>query len=57
MAATRVLYYAGPPSYWSKTVRPLLRLVNQSREVERVVLVYLLIMSRTKPVCLPFTKR
>lgn len=49
MAATRVLYHAGPPSYWSKTVRPLLRLVNQSREVERVVLVYLLIMSRTKP--------
>lgn len=50
MAATRILYYAGPPSYLLKAVQPLLRLMNQSREVERVVLVYIFIISKTNPV-------
>ncbi|KAF8622581.1 hypothetical protein AX15_006925 [Amanita polypyramis BW_CC] len=47
LAAARILYYAGPSSYIQKAVQPLLRLMNQSREVERVVLVYLLTISRT----------
>ena len=50
MAATRILYYAGPPSCLLKVVQPLLRLLNQSREVERVVLVYIFIISKTNPV-------
>ena len=52
MATTRILYYAGPPSSQLKVVQPLLRLMNQSREVERVALVYILIISGTNPVSL-----
>ncbi|KAF9522067.1 adaptin N terminal region-domain-containing protein [Crepidotus variabilis] len=49
LAATRVLFYGAPPSYWSLFVNPLLRLLATSREVERVVLADLLIMTRTEP--------
>ncbi|KXN91626.1 AP-3 complex subunit beta-2 [Leucoagaricus sp. SymC.cos] len=44
MAAVRVIYYAGPPGYLERVVQPLLKLLHKSREVERVVLVYLLII-------------
>lgn len=50
MAAARVFYYAAPPSYLGKIVQPLLRLLNTSKEVERVVLVYLFVISRFAPV-------
>ncbi|TFK40175.1 adaptin N terminal region-domain-containing protein [Crucibulum laeve] len=49
LAAARVIYYAAPPSYLSKIVNPLLRLLTTSKEVERVVLVYLLAISKTTP--------
>ncbi|KAF9565363.1 hypothetical protein CPC08DRAFT_784525 [Agrocybe pediades] len=45
LAASRVLFYAGPPSYWPKFVGPLLRLLSVSKEVERVVLVDILIIA------------
>lgn len=50
MAATRVLFYAGPTRYWLKFVHPLLRLLNSSKEVERVVLVDLVVICKTAPV-------
>jgi AP-3 complex subunit beta len=50
MTAARVIYYAGPPAYLQKTVNPLLKLLHKSREVERVVLVYLLIIVQKMPV-------
>ncbi|KAF8871773.1 armadillo-type protein [Infundibulicybe gibba] len=49
MAAVRVFYYAGIPSYLPKIVHPLLRLLSISKEVERVVLTYILVISRTAP--------
>ncbi|KAJ6494718.1 adaptin N terminal region-domain-containing protein [Mycena vitilis] len=49
LAVTRVFYYAGPPSYHSRMVQPLLRLLHTSREVERVVVAYVLAVSRTAP--------
>ncbi|KAF5359621.1 hypothetical protein D9756_003261 [Leucocoprinus leucothites] len=49
MAVVRVIYYAGPSVYLQKVVQPLLRLLHQSREVERVVLVYLLILVQKSP--------
>ncbi|KAF9466467.1 adaptin N terminal region-domain-containing protein [Collybia nuda] len=49
LAVTRVFYYAGTPSYISKVVHPLLRLLSISKEAERIVLVYLLIISRNSP--------
>ncbi|GLB40583.1 putative non-SMC mitotic condensation complex subunit 1 [Lyophyllum shimeji] len=49
LAVARVFYYAGPPSYLSKIVHPVLRLLSTSKEVERVVLVYLNVISRTAP--------
>lgn len=50
MAATKVFFYAGPQSEWVKFVHPLLRLLVTSREVERCVLVDLLVISRRDPV-------
>jgi len=50
VAATRVMFYAGPPSYWSSFVHPLLRLLSSSQEVERVVLADLLIITHKHPV-------
>lgn len=52
MAAARVLFYTGPARYWLKFVQPLLRLLNASKEVERVVLVDLVTICRTAPVSL-----
>ncbi|KAJ7178612.1 adaptin N terminal region-domain-containing protein [Mycena crocata] len=49
LAVTRVFYYAGPPSYHSRMVQPLLRLLHTSKEVERVVVAYILAVSRTTP--------
>ncbi|KAF8440283.1 adaptin N terminal region-domain-containing protein [Boletus edulis BED1] len=49
LAVVRVFYYAGPPSSTSKVVNPLLRIMHISREVERVVLAYLLIITRAQP--------
>ncbi|KAJ7475683.1 adaptin N terminal region-domain-containing protein [Mycena latifolia] len=49
LAVTRVFYYAGPPSYHSRIVQPLVRLLHTSKEVERVVVAYVLAVSRTNP--------
>jgi len=50
MAAAKVYFYTAPPSYWTTFVHPLLRLLTVSKEVERVVLVDLLIITRKVPV-------
>lgn len=50
LAVVRVFYYTGPPSSASQIVKPLLRIMHVSREVERVVLAYLLIITRAHPV-------
>jgi len=50
MAAAKVYFYTAPPSYWPTFVQPLLRLLTVSKEVERVVLVDLLIITRKVPV-------
>ena len=50
VAATNVLYYLGPPSYWALFVPHLLRLLTISCEVERVVLADFLIISKKNPV-------
>ncbi|KAF9446612.1 hypothetical protein P691DRAFT_761494 [Macrolepiota fuliginosa MF-IS2] len=49
MAAAKVIYYAGPPPYLQKLPLPLLKLLRKSREIERVVLVYLLIIVPKAP--------
>ncbi|KAG6901132.1 hypothetical protein C0995_016713 [Termitomyces sp. Mi166 len=49
LAVTRIFFYAGPPSHLSKIVSPLLRLLNFSAEVERVVLVYINAIARSAP--------
>ncbi|KIM40525.1 hypothetical protein M413DRAFT_72858 [Hebeloma cylindrosporum] len=49
LGATKVIFYAAPPSYWPKFVHPLMRLLTTSREVERVVLVDLLIITKRAP--------
>ncbi|KAJ7494593.1 adaptin N terminal region-domain-containing protein, partial [Mycena galericulata] len=50
LAVTRVFYYAGPPSYHSRIVQPMLRLLHTSKEVERVVVAYCLAVARHAPV-------
>jgi len=50
MAAARVIFYTGPPVYLQKIVQPLLRLLHSSKEVERIVLVYLSIVAQKSPV-------
>ncbi|KAI0730068.1 adaptin N terminal region-domain-containing protein [Fomitopsis betulina] len=47
LAVARVFYYLAPPSETPKIVLPLLRLLHVSREVERVILAYLLVAART----------
>lgn len=49
MAATKVFFYGAPPSYWPKFVGPLLRLLTVSKEVERIVLADLLIVTKDVP--------
>ncbi|KAG7450937.1 uncharacterized protein BT62DRAFT_984252 [Guyanagaster necrorhizus] len=49
LAAARVLYYAGPPSYHAKIVQPLVRLLSVSKEIERVALAYILIVASASP--------
>ncbi|KAJ7650429.1 adaptin N terminal region-domain-containing protein [Roridomyces roridus] len=49
LAVTRVFYYAGPPSYRSRFVQPMLRLLHTSKEVERVVVADALHVSRSSP--------
>ncbi|KJA26226.1 hypothetical protein HYPSUDRAFT_198985 [Hypholoma sublateritium FD-334 SS-4] len=49
LAATKVFFYGAPPSYWPKFVGPVMRLNTNSKEVERVVLVDLLIITRDAP--------
>ncbi|KAJ7773104.1 adaptin N terminal region-domain-containing protein [Mycena metata] len=49
LAVTRVFYYAGPSSYHPRMVQPLLRLLHTSKEVERVVVAYVLAVSRSAP--------
>ena len=50
IAATKVIFYAAPPSYWPKFVHPLMRLLMTSKEVERVVIVDLIIITKSVPV-------
>ncbi|KAJ3781899.1 adaptin N terminal region-domain-containing protein [Lentinula aff. detonsa] len=47
LASVRIFWYLGPPSVHSKVVRPLLRLLQVSKEVERVTLSYILVLART----------
>ncbi|KAK7033043.1 AP complex subunit beta [Favolaschia claudopus] len=49
LAAARVFYYTGPPSYHSRLVQPLLRLLHTSKEVERVVIAYVHALSHSNP--------
>lgn len=49
MAVTRVYFYAAPPLYLKKAIGTLFRLLNMSKEVERVVLSYFVIIARTYP--------
>ncbi|KII84456.1 hypothetical protein PLICRDRAFT_168063 [Plicaturopsis crispa FD-325 SS-3] len=46
LAVSRVFLYIGPPSELPKIVHPLLRLLQVSKEVERVTLAYLLVICR-----------
>ncbi|KAF9065321.1 adaptin N terminal region-domain-containing protein [Rhodocollybia butyracea] len=48
LAVVRTFWYAGPPSAYGKIVRPLLRLLQFSKEVERVTLSYILVLARTE---------
>ena len=50
IAATKVIFYTAPPSYWPKFVHPLMRLLMKSKEVERVVIVDLIIITKSVPV-------
>ena len=52
MAVARLLFYLGPQSSQAKIVNPLLRLLHNSKEVERVVLSYLVVITRELPVSL-----
>ncbi|KAF5391397.1 hypothetical protein D9757_002040 [Collybiopsis confluens] len=49
LAVVRVFWYAGPPSVHGKVVRPLLRLLQISKETERVTLSYISILARFEP--------
>ncbi|KAI0259849.1 adaptin N terminal region-domain-containing protein [Gloeopeniophorella convolvens] len=49
MSVTRAFYYLGLPSQHHKIVHPLLRLLEVSPEIERVVLAYILSISRSAP--------
>ncbi|KAF8841272.1 hypothetical protein BDN67DRAFT_967479 [Paxillus ammoniavirescens] len=49
LAAVRVFYYTGSPSSISRIVDPLIRILQVSREAERVVLAYLLVITRAHP--------
>jgi AP-3 complex subunit beta len=54
IAATKVIFYAAPPSYWPKFVHPLMRLLMTSKEVERVVIMDLIIITKSVPVSCSF---
>jgi hypothetical protein len=45
LAATKVFYYLAPRSDWKKVITPLLRLLAVSKEVERVVIRYLVVLT------------
>ncbi|KAL5485750.1 APL6 [Sanghuangporus weigelae] len=45
MTVTRIFYYLAPPSQLNKVVGPLLRFLHLSKEIERVVLANLLIIT------------
>ncbi|CAK5268769.1 unnamed protein product [Mycena citricolor] len=49
LAAARVVYYGGTPSYHPRLIQPLLRLLHTSKEVERVVIAYIIELSRSSP--------
>lgn len=50
LGATRIFYYAGPPSRLSQVTQPLLRLLPGSKEACRIVLVYISVIARDSPV-------
>lgn len=49
LAATKVFFYGAPTLYWYKFVGPVVRLLANSKEVERVVLIDLLIIAKDAP--------
>ncbi|KAL6307582.1 adaptin N terminal region-domain-containing protein [Sparassis latifolia] len=49
VAVSRAFYFLAPPPELSKLISPLLRLLHISPEVERVVLGYLMVASRSLP--------
>lgn len=50
LAVCRTFYYLSPPSQHSKIVRPLLRLLDISPQVERIVLSNILLIAHASPV-------
>jgi AP-3 complex subunit beta len=50
MAVTRAFHYLALSSHHHKAVRPLLRLLAVSPEVERVILIYILSISHISSV-------
>ncbi|KIK59725.1 hypothetical protein GYMLUDRAFT_44158 [Collybiopsis luxurians FD-317 M1] len=48
LAVVRTFWYAAPPSAHGKVVHPLLRLLQTSKEVERVTLSYILVLARAE---------
>jgi AP-3 complex subunit beta len=51
LAVVRATYYLGQPSDHSKFVRPLMRLLDVSPEVERAVITSIAHIARQSPVC------
>ncbi|TDL25466.1 hypothetical protein BD410DRAFT_743013 [Rickenella mellea] len=49
LAVTRLFHYLAPPSERHKYVDPLLRLLPRSKEIERIVLSYLVVLSHDSP--------
>ncbi|KAI0048976.1 hypothetical protein FA95DRAFT_973714 [Auriscalpium vulgare] len=49
LSVSRAFYYLALPSEHHKIVQPMLRLLDGSREIERVALAYILFISRTSP--------
>lgn len=52
LAVARAFHYLSLPSDAKKIVSPLLRLLHLSPEIERVTLAYILIVTRSSPVCM-----
>ncbi|PPQ75253.1 hypothetical protein CVT24_007431 [Panaeolus cyanescens] len=49
LAAAKVFFYVAPPSYWTKFVNPVLRLLLSSKEQERVALTDIYLIAKYTP--------